>query len=106
MSDFSYQNTTGGQYTKDAAAATPTVIAAGPGRLCRIIVTAVGTAATKFYDNASAASGVILYTLKASPAVGDIYDVQMPAANGIYCEGAANSSGVTVAYTKDATHGR
>jgi hypothetical protein len=108
MPDLSFQNTYGGQYTTQCTAATPAVVTATPGRLCRIVVNVAGTAATVFYDNASAASGKIVYTLKASPSVGDTYDVQMPVDNGIYFSGAANTSGVTVSYTKDSgtSHGR
>ncbi len=68
-----------------------------PCRLCRIVVNAVGTAATIFYDN-TAGSGNIVYTLKASPAVGDIYDVQMPCNTALYAGGATNTSGCTLSF--------
>lgn len=74
------------------------VVKAAAGRLCRIIVTTLGTAAMTFYDNASAASGTALFVIPASAAAGTIYNLQMPAANGIYAGGAANTPAVTVAY--------
>jgi hypothetical protein len=74
------------------------VIKNAPGRLMRVIVTAVGTAATKFYDNASAASGSVLLTIPASPTLGAVYDVELSAVNGIVCDGVTNGSGCAVGY--------
>lgn len=79
-----------------AAAAGTVVVKAAPGRLARVVVTASG--AVTFYDNASAAFGTILFATPASPAVGTVYDVSMPAANGITASAAASSSAVTVLY--------
>jgi hypothetical protein len=74
------------------------VIKASPGRLMKVIVTAVGTAATKIYDNASSASGNVLLAIPASPTLGAVYDVQLTALNGIVCDGLTNGSGLTVGY--------
>ena len=79
---------------------------AAPCRLCRLVVLAAGTAATLIYDNASAASGTLLYSLKASPTVGDIVDLQIPASAGIYVAGAANTSSVLVTYATSNAFGR
>ena len=107
MPDLSQQTSTAGQYTSaHAAGAGGAAIAlTGPGRLCRITVQTLGTAATVIYDNTSAA-GTALFTVPASPAVGTIYDVQMPAAIGIFVGGATNTSGITLSYTKDTPYGR
>lgn len=94
--------TTGGASTaavNAGATGAPVVIKAGPGRLCRIVVTALGTALINIYDNASAASGTILFTIPASAAAGTIYDVQMPAALGIVAGNAANTPALTVSYS-------
>jgi hypothetical protein len=108
MADLSNQSTSAGQFTSAHAAGAGGAGASSavPGRLCRITVQTLGTVATVIYDNASAASGTALFTVPASPAVGTIYDVQMPAANGIYVGGATNTSGITVSYTKDTPYGR
>lgn len=105
MADKTQQSNDGGQYTGTAAAATAAVISAVPGRLNRIAITTLGSAATPVYDNASAASGTILFNIPASPAVGTIYNVQMPAANGIYVGGTTNTSAVTISYSKAGING-
>jgi len=93
--------TLGGRLTAAVAAGVGTaavVVKANPGRLCKITVTTLGTAALSFYDNAAAASGTVLFTIPASAAVGTIYDVQMPAAAGIVAGQVSNSPAVTVSY--------
>lgn len=81
-----------------AATATPTVLKAGPGRLCQVLVTAVGTDAALVYDNASAASGTVIGAVPASAPVGSVYAFQMPARNGITVAGSAAMPGLTVSY--------
>ena len=63
--DTVLQQSTGGQFTAVAAAGATgaVVISAVPGRLCRIVVTTLGTVATIIYDHASAASGTALFTI-------------------------------------------
>lgn len=106
--DQSKPISTGGQYTSYHAAGASGAAAAlaAPGRLCRLVVLTSGSAATVIYDNASAASGTKLYTLKASPTVGDVLDLQLPAVNGIYVAGATNTSSVLVTYSKNTPYGR
>lgn len=83
-----------------AAAAADTVVKAGAGRLCRVLVTAAGgAAATLIYDDPSAGSGVAIGSLPASVAVGSVYDFDMPAANGITVKGAATNPGMTISYS-------
>ncbi len=77
----------------------PTKTSTGPSRLCRIVVTTIGTAALSFYDNATAAAGTILFTIPASAPVGSIYNVQMPAQNGSWVASGANSPAVTVSWS-------
>lgn len=57
------------------------VVKATPGRIFRVVVTA-GTGTITIFDNASTASGTVLWT-KTTVAVGDIYVVDCPATNGI-----------------------
>ena len=81
-----------------AAAAAATVIKATPGRLARVLVTAAGTAPLLFYDNASAATGTVIGFIPTTTAAGQVYDLQLPAAFGIYSAGGAGTPGVTVSF--------
>lgn len=91
--------TTGGLKTVAvAAAAAAAAIKTTPGRLHKVHVTTLGTAALNFYDAASA-TGTILCAVPASAAVGSTYDVQMPAAIAIWCNSGTNTPAVTVAYS-------
>ena len=82
-----------------AAGAGTVVVEAAPGRLCRVVVTAAGsTGAVTIYDNASSATGIVLAVIPGSAAVGAVYEVQMPAANGIVAAAAAPSVALPVAY--------
>jgi hypothetical protein len=61
------------------------VIRASPGRLVRIIITTAGSAATlTVNDNASAASGAVLFAAPGNAAQGSIYLIDEPCENGIY----------------------
>ena len=82
--------------TPIAAGVSAAAILTGPGRLRRITVTGAGTASTTFFDNPSAASGTVLFVTKAAPAIGDVYDVNMPAALGIWAVGITGSAALTV----------
>lgn len=85
--------------TPVAAAAAAAAIKASAGALHKIVVTTLGTAALSFYDNATTNSGTILFTIPASAAVGSIYDIQFPAANGIWCASGTNTPAVTVGWS-------
>lgn len=93
------QTSSGGTTAVSVASATPGAVKASAGRLCKVIITTLGSGSQVFYDNASAASGTILFATAASAAVGTIYDVQAPAANGIYAAGAASTPVCTVLYS-------
>lgn len=84
--------------TQAANTAANTVIKGSRGILCTAVVTTTGTAALSIYDNASTNSGTILLTIPASAAVGSVYSVNMPAANGITSGGVTNCPGVTISY--------
>jgi hypothetical protein len=86
-------------YATPVASAAGTVVIKGrAGRLCSITVTTTGSGLIVVYDNASAASGTIIASLPASPALGE-YPIDMPAANGIVISAPASSPAVTVAYS-------
>lgn len=69
-----------------------------PGRLLKAIVTTViGASPVTVYDNIGAASGTVLLAIPAAAAVGTVYDVNLPAANGIYAS-FASTGGVTFGY--------
>lgn len=86
--------------TAIAAAATNTVVKASAGRLCRALVTAAGTAALTFYDNATGGSttGNIIGFIPANAAAGSVYDFQLVASTGIQAPGGANTPAVTVGF--------
>jgi hypothetical protein len=74
------------------------VLKIGPGRICVVNVTTSGTAATNFYDNAlGTATGTIVATLPASPALG-AYVYMMPFFNGLSCPAQTNGSAVTIGF--------
>ena len=74
-------------------------IKAGAGRVLKVIVTTVtASAVATIYDNASAASGTPLLVIPVAAAVGTIYDVQLPAANGIYVSSAGATGAITVGW--------
>jgi len=100
--------TDGGQYSTTVAAGTggAAVVSAEPGRLCKVVVLSSGSAATDIYDNASAASGTKLFTVPANPTIGTLYNVQMPAANGVFNAGVTNSSQLCITYNKANAFGR
>jgi len=108
IADKSELVTTGGQFTSYHAAAGSGAGAAlaAPGRLCKVVVLTSGSAVTHIYDNASAASGNKLFTLKASPTIGDVYDIQVPASAGIYVGGTTNTSSLLVTYTTNTVRNR
>lgn len=75
-----------------------TVIKAAAGRLCRILATTVGTAASVLiYDNATTNTGTVIGALPANTPIGT-YVFQTPAVNGITVAGAAANPAMTVAY--------
>ncbi len=72
-------------------------VKAGPGRLHKVVVTTTTTGAITIYDNASAASGTILLAIPSGATAGTVYDVQLPADNGIYASFASGGA-ITVGY--------
>lgn len=71
----------------------------GPGRLMKIVVgVATTTTAVTVYDNASAASGVVLAVIPPS-AAGTVFDINLPAFNGITVNGGAAAGSLTVAWS-------
>ncbi len=65
------------------------VVSANSGQLVGVLLTAAGDAATVvLYDNASAASGVVLATLKAAANTSAVWQPSIPyvASNGIYAD--------------------
>ena len=71
---------------------------AAAGRLNKIIVTTVlGAGAITIYDNASAASGTVLFVIPAATAAGSIFSLDLPAVNGIYASFASTGT-ILVSY--------
>jgi hypothetical protein len=59
------------------------VVKSSPGRLYTISVTTAGTTSISIFDNASAASGNVLFTTPAASTLGSIYQLNLPAPHGI-----------------------
>jgi hypothetical protein len=81
-----------------AGKSTDTVLSATPARLCRIIVTAAGSANTQIFDNASAGSGTVIGIIPTAAAVGTVIDFSIPAMLGITVKGLATNHGFTVSF--------
>jgi len=85
------------------ASATASLTATGAvktsaGRLLKVIVTTVlGAGAVTIYDNASAASGTILFVIPSTTAAGSVFDINLPAVNGIFASFASTGT-VTFGY--------
>jgi hypothetical protein len=77
---------------------TPVTIKNSAGYLKNFVVTTTATSALSFYDNASAASGTILYTTASNIAAGTIITLDMPFANGLTVSQASGSMAATIAY--------
>ena len=91
--------TYGGRFSQAVASGSGTVIIkAAPGRLCRIAVTVGGTVAFSVFDNASAASGTVPFASPTTTNLGTIFDVQMPAQNGITISNPASGPGLTISW--------
>ncbi len=90
----------GGISTATVAATTSsdTVIKVGPGRLSKVLVTTLGTAACVIWDNASGHTGTIIGYIAASAAAGTLVDFNMPCTNGIVVQGNANLPAITVSF--------
>jgi hypothetical protein len=80
-------------------------ISAAAGRLCRVIITTalVGVSSTiTIYDNASAASGNVLWALTvggANNVVGGVFPLDLPVFNGIFVTNASATAGaITLGY--------
>lgn len=67
------------------------------GYLHAFVVTTTATAALTFYDNASAASGTILYVTSSTIAAGTIIVLNMPFANGLTVSQASGTMAATLA---------
>jgi hypothetical protein len=81
-----------------AATSADTSFKTAAGVLGKVIVTALGSGAANFYDNASGHTGNLILSVPASAAVGTIYSVDVPVVNGITCQGNAALPGLTVTW--------
>lgn len=81
-----------GRFYEQVSAATVSVATAR--RVCRVLVTA-GTGAITVYDNASAGSGQVIWTIAATT-VGSIYELDCPLSNGLTVVAAAATTVVVV----------
>jgi hypothetical protein len=85
--------------TTPITAASTTVLKAGPGRLIKVVVTASAAGVVTVYDNATTNSGTVLFATPASPAVGTIYTIDLPAVNGLTVVAASTPSSVTIGWS-------
>jgi hypothetical protein len=77
---------------------TPAAVKTRPGTLHKLIVTAAVTGAITVHDNASAASGPVLYTSAANPAVGTVVDLEVRCNFGAFVT-VGSAGQVLVSYT-------
>mgnify|MGYP001566741829 CR=1 FL=1 len=92
---------TGGASKTAVAAGTTSadsVVSAAAGRLYKIIVIATGSAAVSIYDNATASTGTVLFTVPANAATGTIYNVELPVSAGITVGKVNNSPAMLLTY--------
>lgn len=92
---------TGGKSTASVpSGAANTVVKASAGRLCRIMITTLGTGTgnVAIYDNATTNSGTIIGQFVNTLAVNTVQEFQMPAANGITVANVASGPVFTVSY--------
>jgi hypothetical protein len=80
-----------------ASGASTRTIKTGKGRLCRISITAAGTASFTVFDN-TAGSGAVLFTSPASTAVGTVFDINLPAETGITVVNVASGPAFAVSF--------
>lgn len=89
----------GAAYTVVAAGkATNTVISNSPGRLFRVIVTAVGAHALAIFDSATTNSGNVIGSLPANAPLGP-YTFSVPSTQGITVAGNATNPGITITWS-------
>jgi hypothetical protein len=87
-----------GQFTAAiGSGASTTTLKVGAGRLCKIVITAVGSAAFSIFDNTTN-SGTALFISPTSTTVGTIFDVQMPCNIGITVVNVASGPAFTLSY--------
>jgi len=97
--DGASSTTDGGQVAVAVAAAGSANVKASPGRLCNLLVTVAGTASLILYDNAAGgATGTIIGITPATTTVGQILELNIPAAVGISAIGGVGSPGVTIGF--------
>lgn len=77
-------NITKGQNYVIFVANTPAAVKVGRGFLHRIIITATITGTITVNDNPTAASGPLLFTSAAAPAVGTVIEVNVPFNTGAW----------------------
>jgi hypothetical protein len=82
-----------------AATAANTVLKATAGRLCRVLVTALGTGAVVVFDNSTTNAGKIIGLVAASAPAGTMVDFSMPASAGITVQGDPALPAITVSWT-------
>lgn len=73
----------GGQFSSFIpTGASTTILKRGPGRVCRIVITAPGTAGFTVFDN-TAGSGSVIYASPATTSAGQVIDLLFPTQTGI-----------------------
>jgi len=68
----------------------------GRGRLCRILVTTAGSAASQFFDDPGIAQGTIVGVVPAAAPVGMQPPIDMPFVNGLVCVNPSGGPAMTV----------
>lgn len=110
MADKSIIQTGGGQYAVNVAAGTlvNTTAVTGPGRLCRVSITTVGSVDLQLWDSVTstgATTAILLGSVTGAAAVGAVVTLDVPIVAGIMPLQITNTPGVCISYTKDTPYG-
>lgn len=88
-----------------AAAAAAAALVTIPATLCRVVILTAGSTAVTFYDNKLGdTSGAKIGALPAVTTVGQSFDFQMPAYNGISATGGAGTPEYVLSYVPPGTN--
>jgi hypothetical protein len=106
MADLVQRSSVGGQYGATAAENTALAVSNTAGMLVSIFTIGNMPAALSLYDNSSGAGGDKIFTIPGSTAIGTIYELNAPVANGIYSGGTTNTPSIRINYFKNGVSGK
>ncbi len=103
------QSGEGGYFKAAVAAGTSgsTLLYTGQGRVCKVICQATGTSGGGTIYDGTDSSGTAIFVGPTNPTVGQVFNLQIPIATGIYYLGVTTVTGVyTITYNKAGANGQ